>query len=222
MKKTLFLSLLLFCAFLVQVQAQSYTPTPDSVFQRLKWEIGTDVLWIVKKNTLPYSLFLRVHQKDNTAYRFRVGGDYTQHTNPVDSVKSWGNTAMNKERLNLYVSAGEEWQKDYNQLRALYGVDAFASYALTRSEFNVVNFDTFLPNEKEFAVGFSPFIGLQYFISPNVSLSTEMHLEIAYHQDKKRTLDRDMLPDVKEDVEDFKYLKLNYKPFTSINLSFHF
>lgn len=67
-----------------------------------KWEIGTDLLWLVGKNSLPdYSLFSRWHYKPNRAFRIRIGTDV--QTNPIRPRKVF--------KANFMIRLGHEWSK---------------------------------------------------------------------------------------------------------------
>ena len=141
-----------------------------------KWEVGTDLLWLINKNTLPdYTIFSRWHYKSNRAIRLRIGTDI--RTDPL-------NQSRGVERANIMARLGHEWSKGIGiKTDLIWGVES-----------NYQKNEIFpyllppLPNPPFYFPSYSwqlggvAFVGCQYFISHNFSLSIESNFKIFYKE----------------------------------------
>ena len=210
---------LLFLALSWQVKAQQQT-AKSSEIKRYKWDIGTDLLWLIDKNVVPPSVFVRLNTDKNnrlSAYRFRLGGNYEEHLNTVDSVR----TTLIKSSLNAFISVGKEWHKQYDQFQFFYGSDIFLNYQRSIAEWDKDE-KGYFPRDREISTGVSPLIGMRYFLNSKISFSTEAHFNIFFHQWYRKT-NRNEYDGTLTVVEHrLDYLKMNINPFYTLNLHYHF
>jgi hypothetical protein len=178
MKKP-YLMLALLLALAWQVQAQQKQEYLRNII-RYRWDIGSDLLWLVNKNSVLPSAFVRLNTERNgnlSAFRFRVGGDYTEHLHTYDTLQS----TLTKTDLTLFLSLGKEWQEQFNQFQLFYGVDLFYHIVYKVLEFSQ-NKKGFFPRDRATSIGLSPFLGFRYFLHSRFSISTEAHLSIFYYE----------------------------------------
>ncbi|RIJ37029.1 hypothetical protein D1627_14565 [Pontibacter oryzae] len=189
---------------------------PPTARQDYKIELSADVMWLINDNLTP-TVLLKIHKNlSNTAYRLRLGADYTEHINaPGPPTHIY---PMSKTHLELFVSVGKEWQLDYDNFRINYGADLYTNYWLYRSEHQSTDAINFLPRQHNLELGLSPFIGAQYFVHKNISLALENHFRIGYNQEKISYVNNDN----QLDTSTTKFLKAKLLPLHTISLNFHF
>lgn len=214
--RTLLLILLLSVPFTVAkaqdiLQSESSSPRQD-----YKIEVSTDVIWLINDASLPTAL-LKIHKDcSNTAYRLRLGADYAEHINaPGPPVHIY---PMPKTSLDLFISAGKEWQINYGNFRINYGADLYTNYELYRGESQSTNNTKFLPRQHNLEVGLSPLIGGQYFVHKNISLALENHFRVGYNQEKISRVNEDGQVVASTD----KFLKAKFLPLHTLSIGFHF
>ena len=98
-----------------------------------KWEIGTDMLWLVKKNTLPeYSLLVRRKLSDENVLRARIGTSTSIASGSIPRLWDRGDVMfrLGYER-NKFI-----WE---DKIIAYYGVDIHYSFGKKIMENNVDN-----------------------------------------------------------------------------------
>ena len=222
MKKTT-LIIVTILAISWQVKAQENARNGRE-FTRYRWDVSTDLLWLINKNTIPPSVFVRLNTEKNgrlMAYRFRLGGQYSEHLNPIDTISSTGT----ETDLRAFVSIGKEWQKQYNQLQLFYGTDLFFDYRLFQIE-AVQDEKGWLPRHRDISLGLSPFVGMRYFIHPRISFSTEAHVNAYFHQSYLKVLLGGLTdpenPDPIFGTLRLNYFRLNISPIYIINFTYHF
>lgn len=194
--------------------------------ERYSWDIGTDLLFLINKNVVPPSVFVRWNrEKDNqlSAYRFRLGADFAQHLNPNKIDTSWaGNTGFKKTAFTLFSSVGKEWQKQFNQFQLCYGADLFLQYSREVYETAILFGEDYYPRYRNLTTGISPFVGMKFFIHSRISLSAEAHMNIAYN-----SMGMDLFyaaanpPTNKKTTANFFQVRFN-QPLYVLQLSYHF
>lgn len=107
---------------------------------------------------------------------------------------------------------GYEWQKNIKKHQLYYGVEAFYSYASDASG-SLVN--PYHESRKHIGL-VGPFIGAKYRILPQLSLSVEMWVNLAFTQ--QSTWDH-----VENRREGYsRSIGIGLDPFRALNLSYHF
>jgi hypothetical protein len=223
MKKLLSIILLMMICYSHAMSQQRKTETPK--IERHKWDVGLDLLWLIDKNVVPPSLFLRLNTEKKgqlAAYRFRIGGDYTERLNVVDSLS----TTMLQTNLNTFLCVGKEWQKQWEQFQLFYGTDIFLNFGYAIVE-NARDEKGYFPRIRTTSLGVSPLIGMRYFVHSNISFSTEAHFNFYYREEYRRVVDRNNPQPSPEGhtysiVNRFQHFKMDINPIYTLNLTYHF
>jgi hypothetical protein len=207
------------------------------------WEIGMDMIGLFRKqvlvstpysaNTIPTVLVRRNYITQNGSgrgIRFRAGIDFTNN----DNISA-------KREIDVSLLAGYEFQKKIsNKMNVNYGVDA--AYDLRNIEnqqflgvagipsINLIRFPS-----KAHRVGLNGFIGVRYFITPSLSISTECTASVfkRFYDVNNYVSNADVLLVVARSTsisnQPLIYLRaqseratnVKITPLTYINLSFH-
>ncbi len=152
-------------------ELKSQDTSTGIAFKIPKWEIGTDLLPLIGKNSLPdYSLFSRWHYKPNRALRVRIGTDL--QTDPKRNTRKIF-------KANFMARLGHEWSKKIAKETELFGgvefhyqKDEIQSWLLPAP--NALPF--YFP-DYSWQIGGVAFIGCRYFFNRNFSISTETSLK---------------------------------------------
>jgi len=158
-----------------------------------KWEIGIDVLPLIKMNHLPKNtLFFRrnyaVNDRTCKAFRFRVGVDAEDKFVKT----SFGNDVLEDSRTySPYLALGHEWKFLHNKYRWYVGAEV--SGQLKHGNADLVDYSPFgspdfedIKVRNQYITGNGIF-GLQYFIANKLSISVESSLEIRYSHERLET-----------------------------------
>ncbi|WP_028663794.1 hypothetical protein [Runella zeae] len=192
-----------------------------------KWEIGTDLLWLIDKNSLPkYSMFAKRTLKKNGALRLRVGTDIK--TDPR-------NIGLGIEKASYIIRIGYEKQKKLSDKASVFwGIDAHF-----RKE-NVEAYVIPLPQGKPFyypdyswQLGGAAILGFRYFINKNFSFSTEASLNSYYREFSSNNYSGGFLIVINDNYTrspDFAFISKTYikslvveiAPLQVLNFSYHF
>jgi hypothetical protein len=191
MKKYL---LIIFCSlFTLYAQAQDSIKTVQKITkqftkeaepERMTWEVATDVYpWIFGGGGSRNSIFVRKNvtkvkglNEVYRAYRFKVS--LSTNFTSVDTL-SYLLYADRGKLLSPSLSIGYEYQEQMGKWQLFYGSDFLINYYTSEIENGYPNFN----NSNNFAVryaknqgykvGFSPFIGIKYFIYYRFAISLE-------------------------------------------------
>lgn len=143
---------------------------------RLKWEIGTDLLWLLDKNSLPkYSIFARRTLSSNSALRFRMGADIKTDSR---------NIGLGIEKASFLVRVGYEKQKKITRNGGIFwGLDAHF-----RKE-NIEGYLIQLPQVKplyypdySWQLGGVVILGFRYFLGEHFSITAESSIATYYRE----------------------------------------
>lgn len=221
--KGLLALLMFFC--LSQPPAEAQEIKKDSI-TRYKWEVGTDLLWLIDKNSAPRnSVFIRRNFTTKNgklrAWRLRVSGKL--YLDKSDD----GATAFDSLEIQdyaMFIRTGYEWQKQYGKFQLNYGIDAHFSWEKTKAEgARQVEINgmpvTVLTSyySQTWQSGLVPFVGAKYFITPRWGLSAEANIT-AYYQ-HYNWLSRSGGGFGRKDLKSFN---LSFNPFYVLQLSYFF
>jgi hypothetical protein len=136
------------------------------------------VLQNIPKAGLGYKLNFK-----NSAFRSKISFGHSQNT--LDRVlnESQNDYAV----LSTQINVGFEKQKSIGNLQLFYGVDVFLYYASikTKSSYKISSAITKRrENSSITGYGPSPFVGVNYFIFPNLSVSTELNFTLESYTGK--------------------------------------
>jgi hypothetical protein len=176
--------------------------TTDLKGQEIDWdkyEVGLDLLWIIKRNNIPPSFFIKkleLKQKKNDlgftrrGYRFRVGANYDQ---PNEKTQTPGYTSLRQSYYSIVFRPGYEWHKRIKSFDIYYGFDVntYLSGSKTENSIVYINSDTggfyylLYTQKNRFArIGVSPVIGTTIKIYKNISLTLESTIDFYYSNQK--------------------------------------
>jgi len=193
----------------------------------LKWEIGTDVLWLLDKNSLPkYSIFARRTLSKNSALRFRIGADIK--TDPR-------NIGLGIEKASFLLRIGYEKQKKIAKNSGVF----WAIDAHFRKE-NIEGYLIQLPQVKplyypdySWQLGGVAVFGFRYFFGQHFSISAESSLAAYYREFSSNHYSGGLLIVIDNNYvssgsaaflykTNLKSLLLEVSPMQVLNFSYHF
>ncbi len=187
-----------------------------------KWEIGTDLLWLINKNTLPeYSLLVRRQIGEKGALRSRIGIATSEANRSIPRL--W-------DKGNYMIRIGYERHKQLEKnLIAYYGLDLHYSYSKKILESPVFNnwltplyLNEFLGAQGNYltsatrAIGLIGVVGFRYKLSNYLSVSAESNLNV---YGGRQSLDVPF-PFYKSYTY-VGYHEITISPISTINFSFH-
>jgi hypothetical protein len=197
-------------------------PTAELVHDP-KWEIGTDLLWLIDKNTLPkYSLLVR--RKIGQYGAIRLRGGYLKNSTDLAFRQNNYNTAS-------LIRIGYEYQKvlstrEDNTKSLVYGgLDYFWRYENNDYDIydlanNGVNLALTI-NTKDITHerGGAAFVGFKYFVTTYMSFSVESSFQASHvkYSQQERGLSSRYSAYNEWQRDSFKVLPIN-----TLTISFHF
>lgn len=195
----------------------------DNLVENPKWEVGTDLLWLINKNTLPYYTIL-IRRKIGKYGAVRLRGGYQKNSNYLSFRQFDFNTAS-------LIRLGYEYQKPLSRLNGttkslLYGgVDYFWRYL--NNYYYIYDIQNPAPyigagvisTEITHEQGGAAFIGFKYFATHYLSLSVESSFQISHvnYSQEERGFTSGYFAYNLFPRNSFQVLPLN-----TITLSFHF
>lgn len=113
----------------------------------------------------------------NSALRSKIslGSKNTTNENKIDTNKTENSI------FSYSISLGYEFHKNFNRTQLFYGADVYLNNnKSTYKNTSTYNSETYTSetNTSSRALGISPLIGVRYFLSPAISLSTEVKFSI--------------------------------------------
>lgn len=162
-----------------------------------KWEIGIDVLPLIKMNHLPQNtLFFRrnyaINDRTCKAFRFRVGVDAEDKyvKIPFDN----GVLADNRT-YSPYLALGHEWKFLYNKYRWYIGAEVSGQLTHTNiSSYSPMFGLPFYEDQKirNQSIASNGILGLQYAIGKKLFVLVESSVEVQYHHEQVNTVKKDV------------------------------
>ena len=225
-------------------QAQTDTTAP----KRYKWEVATDLLWLINKNNIPASsIFVRRHfvtkKGKNVALRMRLGWDfdYYKQTSYFFDRQVSPQTLTNivaetkKYAISPFLIVGYQKSTLYKKYEIFYGIDVMLKYWAGEEETimvappsNPIGSLMILRTtiNKGASVGVQPIIGLKYYLNDRFSLSTEVSLGGSFSKDSYLITEVEYPIDLSArggygDGDKYSF-KFNVSPFYLFNLSYNF
>lgn len=193
----------------------------------LKWEMGTDVLWLLDKNSLPkYSIFARRTLSKNSAVRFRMGADIK--TDPR-------NIGLGTEKASFLLRIGYEKQKKIARNSGVF----WAIDAHFRKE-NIEGYLIQLPQVKplyypdhSWQLGGVAILGFRYFFGQHFSVAAESSLAAYYREFSSNHYSGGLLIVIDDNYTssgsaaflyrtNLKSFVLEMSPMQVLNFSYHF
>jgi hypothetical protein len=224
-QKRLFLSTFFLCLCLLSCYAQG---KHDSIPLASKWEVGIDLLPLLKLNQLPAkSLFFRrnYHVSPNrcNAWRLRLG---TDSENRLVETFNQDDLIGDYQSFAPYLRLGHEWRFISGRYAWFTGIDFMGRYEHTnwyRLTDEVNNKELFTDEKiRNYDIGFSWIIGGSLKFSKHLGVSIESSLDALYIRRKSDAVDiiRDSNVIVAYGGENHKRLTTNIQPLLSININY--
>lgn len=239
-KKITLLLIIIVTVSVFTAKAQSSLPD-TAYYSRQKWEIGTDLLWLINKNTIPASnIFIRrnVTYGENKlgAFRLRLGFNY--NSKDFAEVNTIGQEFPDYTiDYTVYSRVGYERQKPMGKFQLFYGADVQMQYVRHKDEKTKyigtqpdAYPETTLIRQNTFEPGLIGFIGIKYFLSPHFAVSSEINTGLYFQHFKYYliTYDNNLGYDP-DDITSFGYSqyrinswKVNFQPLSVLNFSYYF
>jgi hypothetical protein len=191
MKKTL--SMLLIVIFTMGItSAMLSQETEKTAFNTKKTEVNIAIANIFAKNYIyPYYLYdgdlVYPYFDDFNAPRTKLIAGLKFH-NPKGAVRLAAEFSYNSRKfdngdndatsssyrmLDAGFNLGYEWHSTFNRVNIYYGFDLSAAHT-NYSYINTINDDEHTTRSREISYGLSPLVGVNFFITPNLSIGTEM------------------------------------------------
>ncbi|MFD2937560.1 hypothetical protein [Spirosoma flavum] len=193
--------------------------TAVRLMNQTKWEVGTDLLWLINKNILPrYALTVRRNVGTHGAIRIRGGADsYGSATTSYDV----------QESRAYQIRLGYEYRTFLNDnhayifygLEALYAhdVEFFYDYTLPTTSIGLLAGNSLqypLWRTTQVEKGGSAFFGYKRFLNATFSVSVESSFQYSIWNDHV----------LRSGLGETDYHSVNYRvfPLTTVNISVHF
>ena len=149
------------------------------------------------------------------AVRLSCGFSYSNYTS---SDKTLNNIEITFNGSNMRFATGYEWHYTYSRVNIYFGADF--SFAISNYNFNFIDGPTEINNKANVTyLGINPLCGVNYFISPHLSVGTELRFTAEMYTGKEN-LDN-MLNDQSYEY-DFNGLRTYLGPLGFISFNIHF
>ncbi len=249
MKKVNFLSALLCLLFITSGYTSMAQEDQKIEYNSKKFQISIGVADIFAKSSGWYS-FRYADEYGSLLYPFSDGSYYRQ-PNLVLGFKYHGDkgamriglntrysntkyedsdTTGNKYTYNnfgLALNIGYEWHSTFGRLNVYYGFDASVShtnYSIESELFGSSVTHTEKSTFSESAFGINPLLGINFFISPNFSIGTEVKFTAEYMSGKvhyEETNSNPYTPDYDEEEQKRSGFRTYFGPLGFLSLNIH-
>jgi len=236
MKKTLFLLLFFNLAFFSYSQT-SYksgrTAHDKDSLARYRFEVGTDLLWLIDKNSLPgYCLQLKINtnsKKHPGAFRFKVGMDLkTKDSSWISSSDEYYRTIDES----FFLCPGYQRNYTLGRVKLYWGADLHFLYGRKfldmyshRDTMNNTFFKSFLLNERTtMQYGVVGVAGITYQLVSRVSVSIESNISLIFNKRKYKYYYyyKEFPNDYTISGTEANILNVKFTPLSTINLVINF
>lgn len=199
-----------------------------------KFEVGIDLLWIIKRNNIPPSFFIKkldLKQRKNDfgfirrGYRIRVGANYEQ---PNEKTQTNGYTSLRQSNYSIIFRPGYEWHKRIKSFDIFYGFDINTYFSGSKTENSIVyiNADTggfyyllYTQTNRYARIGLSPILGTTIKVYKNISLTMESTIDFYYSNQINSYNGNQNYEDIKVKGNGFG---ISTYPLYTLNVSFLF
>lgn len=112
----------------------------------------------------------------------RLALDFNYNSRKYDNEDNSSNTSSYKT-LGTGLYLGYQWHSTFNRVNIFYGFDVTTSYTVFSYE-NMVNNEDYFSKSNEITYGIQPLVGVNFFITPNLSIGTEMKFMVEGYSGK--------------------------------------
>ena len=189
---------------------------PASITPTGKWEVATDLLWLIDKNQYPPSIFVRRHT-NRGAWRMRIAGSVARRREIV---------AIPQLRVTqeYWLVPGYEWHLRLPNKRTIpyLGVDLPLFYNIDRDPS-----DYLLPPQTQvsstvssyLSLGVAGVFGIRHHISKQFSVSVELNARLSYQKTKITSQTNNSPNEVRQNQSE---IISQIIPLQVLSLSYHF
>lgn len=113
---------------------------------------------------------------------FRIGTNFN-YSNITTKENSSGDNNVKYKSFRSKLNVGYEWHSTFSRLVIYYGFDISTSYNYHYNEYKSNSYNGPTTSESklnEYTLGVNPFIGTNFFITPNLSIGTEVKFIAEY------------------------------------------
>jgi hypothetical protein len=115
----------------------------------------------------------------------RLGANLS-YSNMKNENKSGSNDSYTAKNFRTTFNMGYEWHLTFSRVNIFYGADLSTSISILKTKYDESNYDS--ENKySELTVGINPLLGVNYYITPNLSIGTEVKYTIEYITGKTTT-----------------------------------
>jgi hypothetical protein len=148
---------------------------------------------------------------------FRIGTNFQFYTENIEN-QSGSTEKIKLSDFGFKLNLGYEWDLTYNRVVVYYGADlstAFSTSNITQEYNNTTQESTL----NDFGLGINPFLGVNCFITPNLSIGTEVKFTAEYVTGKSTNTNSSFTSNGEEKLSGFRTY---FGPlgFLSINIYF--
>lgn len=226
--------------FNLSVEAQD---TENEIFNNKKTEVNIAVANIFAKNNLLYSFYYF----DNLYYEPYIFSNYNPQPELVVGVKFHNDKGAFRLGTNLAYSNitsedlsgptdkyvikkfssalyfGYEWHSTFNRVNIYYGFDISSSYNNTNVKNDYVNTYPQTPTTTEYVaneitMGINPLLGVNVFITPNLSIGTEFKFTTEFVSGKTKEITNDF----ESDETKSSGFRTRFGPLGFLSVNIHF
>lgn len=118
----------------------------------------------------------------------RLGMKFNYNSGSFEDIDTPG-TKFTHNNLGSALSLGYEWHSTFGRVNVYYGFDGSFSYAKYFAEWEQIGSSTVTTDRytlNESTLGISPLVGVNYFITPNLSVGTEVKFTAEYASGKSK------------------------------------
>lgn len=173
---------------------------------------------IFQSDQTPFSLLYKRYRAEHKAWRFGV--DTYLNLNKTDS-KTSTSSFDDFSSANISMVAGMELQKQIDKRWIWYYGGDFVPYYTFSNRDSYLNGELFMEEEyRSFGLGFRPFLGIRFDLSPRLYLSAEANITLSYGRRKNyRSYVGDPVPNTDTEASNFT---LAANPATGLFLFYRF
>jgi len=196
-----------------------------TIIKRMKWEVGTDLLWIFKKGKDDIPTFFLRKNTMKRKERFGLRKVAYRITAKIYFDQSRSDYNIISESFKLFTIAylGYEWQEQVAaRWQLFYGVDAGPFFYAYIHSYNSIN-EEHVEDTKRYGFELSPFVGLKFFIHSRVSISLENSISGSFYWDVIES-NRKYIGSIIEEKNSknrFFSSNLGFNPISRFNFSFY-
>lgn len=153
---------------------------------------------------------------------FRLGTNL-KYSNITNEDKTGSKEKYTFKNFGTTMNLGYEWHTTFNRVNIFYGFDVSTSYTSNYWEHEYSNSSGIHKNEitvKELAIGVNPLVGVNVFITPNLSVGTEVKFTAEHVSGKTESITTSNDSDT--DKSESSGFRTRFGPIGFLSVNIHF